>query len=58
MLVRQGLAGVQNGCTGMRRDFETIDSGCLADIILRMVGGVLESDIVQKVQVLSDAECG
>lgn len=58
MLVRQGLGGVQNGCIVMRRDFETIDAGCLADIILRIVGGVFESDTVHKIQVLSDAECG
>ena len=58
MLVRQGLPGVQNGCIVMRRDFETTDAGCLADIILRIVGGVFESDTVHKIQVLSDAECG
>ena len=49
---------MQNGYIVMRRDFETIDAGCLADIILRIVGGVFESDTVHKIQVLSDAECG
>ena len=52
------MPGVQNGCIVMRRDFETTDAGCLADIILRIVGGVFESDTVHKIQVLSDAECG
>ena len=49
---------MQNGCIVMRRAFETTDAGCLTDIVLRIVGGVFESDTVHKIQVLSDAECG
>ena len=51
----QGLAGLR---TGFLVPFRP--SGCswqlLADTVLRMTGDVLESDTVQKTQVLRDVE--
>ena len=55
MLVKQGLAGAQNGCIVRRGDLETITLQLLADTVLRTAGGVLEFDTVQKIHVLSDA---
>ena len=56
MFIKQGLVRVQSGCLVLREDLEV--SGCswqlLADTVLRMSGGVFESDTVQKIQVLSD----
>lgn len=53
----QGLIGVQNGYIVTRRELKTI--GCswnlLADIVLRIDGGILEFDRGQKIQVLSDS---
>ena len=54
VFVKQGLVGVWNGCIVTLRP-----EGCswqpLTDIVLRMAVGVLESDTVQKIQVLSIA---
>ena len=56
MLVKQGLIGNQNGCLVTRGDREAIrwQLAVLIDTVLRMAGDVLESDPVQKIQVLSD----
>ena len=58
VLVKQGLVGHVNGCIVTRGDLDTIRLQLAAaskNTILRMVGGVLEFDIVQEIQVLSDA---
>ena len=54
MLVKQGLAVVLSGCIFTRGDLETIGFQLAAafDFVLRMTVGVLESDTVQKIQVL------
>ena len=55
VLVKQGFAGAQNHCIVIRGDPEIIRLQLLTDNVLRMAGGVLEFDSVQKTQVLSDA---
>ena len=56
VLLKQELLGVQNGCMVTRKDLKTIRwQLVLADTILRMAGRVLQFDILQKIQVLSDA---
>ena len=50
------MVGVQNDCMVTRTDLETTRwELALADTILRMAGSALEFDILQKIQVLSDA---
>ena len=55
MLVKQGLVGVQNDFQGEILRSEGCSWQLLADTVLRMAAGILESDAGQKIQVLSDA---
>ena len=54
VLVKQGLVGIQNGCTVRKGDFEILSMQLPADTLSKMPGGVLEFDTVHKIQVLSD----
>ena len=53
-LVKQGLVGIQNGCTVIKGDLEILSLQLPADTLSKMPGGVLEFDTVHKIQVLSD----
>ena len=44
MLVKQGFAGAQNRCIVIRGDPEILRLQLLTDNVLRMAGGVPESD--------------
>ena len=55
VLVKQGLVGIQNGCTVIKGDLEILSVQLPDDTLSKMPGGVLEFDTVHKIQVLSDA---
>ena len=54
MLVKQGFAGAQNHCIVIRGDPEIIRLQLLTDNVLRMAGGVVESDRVQKIHAFNN----